>query len=485
MAATMPDRPCATCLQSGPPWNVSLTIEADGADYACRVFRDGSDGRSDSGAIARARWHGDRAVSRRSSESGSRTERRVAVDTAHRLCKGTRQDITCVVDLCLDGRTEAEAEAIGQASGVLAEAMACCLAEQRIRTAMVDPDGLQSRLQSPAADGLELKIDALLATPLDDLLAEHGSAIAEAHATRLDSRVLIFAPLYLSNACMNDCTYCGFRKSAKVERCKLSPEQAVLEATCMAEQGHRTLDLVTGEIPTDSFIDYVCDVCTQILEHSPIERINLNLGALSDGQYRRLRSAGASSYHLYQETYDPDVYLTVHRSGPKRDMANRLQACRRALRAGFEGIGLGILLGLAPVRNDLARLARHAHLLLREFPGTHLGFSLPRIQDAGQEPGFVDAAGIDDETFTKAFLFLRLEFPDAHLTLTTRESPEMRDRLLRLGASKISAGVSTSPGGYVDEEQRGNAQQFSIRDERSLGEIAGRVRAAGLMPTFQ
>jgi 2-iminoacetate synthase len=329
--------------------------------------------------------------------------------------------------------------------------------------------------------GLEARLGALLATPLAELIALHGATIAANHALRFGSRVQIFAPLYLSSACLNDCVYCGFRLSRRTKRVSLGVDRAVEEAWRLAERGHRTLDLVAGEIPHDAFVDYAGRVCALILERTPVRTVNMNLGALSVAQYRRLVSAGASAYHLYQETYDPLVYRAVHRRGQKRDMAHRLDGAQRALAAGFRGVGLGVLLGLAPVRADLAGLARHARRLMSAFPAAHLGFSLPRIRGAHQEPGAFREEPLDDETFAKALLFLRLEFPGAHLTLTTRESPALRDRLLPLGITKISAGVSTLPGGYGDSAGRG-AQQFAIRDERSLAEIAERIRQLGLVP---
>jgi 2-iminoacetate synthase len=164
-------------------------------------------------------------------------------------------------------------------------------------------------------------------------------------------------------------------------------------------------------------------------------------------------------------------------------MANRLDATRRVLAAGFEGIGLGLLLGLAPLSVDLARLARHAHLLRGEFPAARLGFSLPRIQEAAQEPGFAAAVQVSDDEFTQALLFLRREFPDAHVTLTTRERPALRDALLPFGVTKISAGVCTAPGGYASREHAG-VPQFSIQDKRTGVEMAARIRDAGLVPVW-
>jgi 2-iminoacetate synthase len=333
-------------------------------------------------------------------------------------------------------------------------------------------------------DDLEERLSDWLATPLDALIDAHRAAIAAEHAARFDRRVLLFAPLYVTSACLNDCAYCGFRRSRPGARVKLAPDDVVHQALYLAEQGHRTLDLVSGEIPTERFVAECAEACARIRAETPIARIHLNLGALSGEQYALLRAAGASAYHLYQETYDPAIYLAVHRRGPKRDMATRLRAAERALDTGFGALGLGVLLGLAPLREELPRLVRHARLLAAAHPAARIGISLPRIQAAGQETGFAAAEAVGDDAFVKAFLFLRRELPDAHLTLTTREPQALRDLLLRLGTTKLSAGVCTAPGGYGQRMSEGRAQ-FAIRDERTLAEVAERVRAAGLVPVFE
>jgi len=331
---------------------------------------------------------------------------------------------------------------------------------------------------------LERRAEAWLATPLDALLDEHGSALRAAHAARFRGRVLVFAPLYVTSACLNDCVYCGFRRSNPGARTKLSPDAIVREARALAGAGHRTIDLVSGEIPTERFVRDAVRAVARIRAETEIARIHLNLGALSASQYRALSAAGAAAYHLYQETYDPAVYARVHRRGPKRDMANRLRAAERAVDAGFEALGMGVLLGLAPLAGELAALVGHARVLAARRPDLRIGVSLPRIVEADQEPGFVAAARIDDDAFAKALLFLRRELPDAHLTLTTRESARLRDRLLPLGVTKVSAGVCTAPGGYSHGAER-ERSQFAVHDERSLDEVAEHLRAIGLTPVFQ
>lgn len=322
--------------------------------------------------------------------------------------------------------------------------------------------------------------ELFLAQPLSSLLAQHAVELARARHEHFGRRVLLFAPLYVANACMNDCSYCGFRRSLRVRRQRLGPGAVLREAKLLAERGHRSLDLVAGEVPRDVFIDSVARVVDAILRRTAIERIHLNLGVLSDAQFRRLRDAGAVGYHLYQETYDAETYARVHVAGPKSAMEPRLEAIARAHAAGFERIGLGILLGLAPLAPELARLVAHAEWLAEQAPDVRLGFSLPRIQRVDDSCGFQTPAPVDDETFLRALLFLRLKFPRAELTVTTRERAELRDRSLALGVTKLSAGVSTAPGGYGQSDDA--TPQFSIHDERSFAEVAQAVRASGLEP---
>jgi len=249
------------------------------------------------------------------------------------------------------------------------------------------------------------------------------------------------------------------------------------------------VDLVTGEIPADPFVEYVCEVTAALLERTDITRVHLNLGALSTEQYGRLRQAGAVGYHLYQETYDPEAYFRVHRSGAKREMAFRLEAPRRVAEAGFPYIGLGVLLGLGGLRHDLASLAAHAVLLREDNPGLGVGFSLPRVQTMEADPDYAPARPVSDDDFVRAMLFLRLADPEAHLTLTTRERPEIRDLLLRYGVTKLSAGVSTAPGGYAADELTSDdggrpaaREQFRVSDERSVAEVTALIKEAGLTP---
>ena len=290
----------------------------------------------------------------------------------------------------------------------------------------------------------------------------------------------------LSNACTNDCVYCGFRRSSSYERSQLTVAEAVEQADVLSTRGIRDIDLVTGEIPTDRFVDYVCESTAAILARTAITRIHLNLGSLAAEQYARLRDAGAAGYHLYQETYDPAAYFGAHRDGGKREMAARLEAPSRAAEAGFPYLGLGVLLGLADPLTDLASLAAHAALLMKYHPELEVGFSLPRIRSTQAAPEYRPTHPVSDDDFVRAVLFLRTEYPSANVTVTTREPPHIRDLLIHHGATRISAGVSTAPGGYgsgaIDrgDPASGAREQFEVADQRSVAEIAAVVAEAGL-----
>jgi len=464
-------------LSSGPPWNLHCDVEPVGGDYLCRIHG----GDRHIGAVALSEWRSNRATTECLTASGHK-EKGIATHAAHVLCSASRRRVSCVAGIHFDSLTRLDIETIVQTAHALTRQAAEHLEAQRIEDALDARCCPLSRIESMTPE-LSRAFDQFLALSGDEAAA---GACLQAKAGRPENfsdSVCMFAPLYLANACSNDCVYCGFRRSARFERRRLTIEQAVAEAEHLARSGHRTIDLVTGEIATDRFVDYVCEATQTILEQTPIHRVNLNLGSLSTVQYRRLRAAGASGYHLYQETYCPRTFSEVHGRGLKRDMAYRLEGPHRAAQAGFDRIGLGILLGLHPLREDLAALIAHARVLREDHPDLGLGFSLPRLQHVDAECEYSAAAAVSDDEFVKAMLFLRYNFPDAHLTVTTRERPHIRDRLIPLGVTKLSAGVSTAPGGYTLEQP--GVVQFGISDNRSLPEIVEVVQRCGRSVTYE
>lgn len=463
--------------QSGPPWNIEYDIEQIGDDFLCRI----GGGDRHIGAVSLSRWHSGRATTDCLSADGHK-ERGIATVASHALCVATRKTVTCVAGLHYDSLNADSIEEIVQTVHALTRSAAADLEQRRLEHALTESTSLFNRIRSNTGE-LSREIESLLSLPLTQIISDTRTRVANHLTHHFGNRVQLFAPLYLGSACSNDCAYCGFRMSARFKRTHLSVELAVQEARYLARVGHRTIDLVTGEIATDRFVDHVCKATRAILEQSDIQRINLNMGALTTEQYRCLRTAGASGYHLYQETYATETYFEVHRSGLKRDMAYRLEGPWRAAEAGFEAIGMGILLGLHPLRDDLAALAAHAQLLLQDYPALRIGFSLPRLQDVDSDCDYHAFASVDDDDFSKALIFLRLKFPTAHLTVTTRECPELRDRTLALGATKLSAGVSTAPGGYTVDQP--GAVQFDIADRRSLDEITGLIQSSGRIVSYE
>jgi 2-iminoacetate synthase len=462
-------------LHSGSSWHLECHVRPIGGDYLCTIHG----GDEHIGAVALSEWTDGKATTRCLTASGHR-ERGVAMHAAHRLCTVTHSRVSCIAGIHYESPSHDDIAEIVQAAHELTRRAATRLEQDRLERALASPDGLPARIEA-GREEISNEIDAFMALPAESAVAAVRSEAASV-AEFFGRRVNLFAPLYLSNACSNDCLYCGFRRSARFGRVRLSVDEAVQEARQLTDLGHRTIDLVTGEIATDRFVDYVCEVTRSILENTRIRRINLNLGALTTDQFRRLAAAGGRSYHLYQETYAPQTYFAVHSRGLKRDMAYRIAGAHRAAEADFDSIGLGILLGLHPVREDLASLASHARILMEDFPTLRIGFSLPRLQHVDAACEYTAAATVDDDTFLKAMLFLRLHFPKAHLTVTTRESQEMRDRLIPLGVTKLSAGVSTAPGGYGVAPSA--TAQFDIADERSLADMVEHVRRVGLTATF-
>ena len=464
-------------LYSDDSWNLECTVEAVGTDLLCRIHG----GETHVGAVALAEWKAGRASTSCLVASGHR-EDKIAIHSAHKLCGASRRQVVGLCGIHFDGITKNDIDEISQSAFALAKRAAKIVADQRLR-ADVAASPLLAAIEARAKP-IIAELEAFLATSWERLMEIHSSAAAKCLSSNFGDRVGIFAPLYLSNACLNDCSYCGFRHSARFKRTTLSVEHAVREATFLADRGFRVLDLVTGEVPTDKFVDYVCEITRSILAKTEISGLNLNIGSLSSEQYGRLSQAGAVGYHLYQESYAPDVYFGVHASGQKRDMATRLTGLHRAIEAGFEKVGLGLLLGLGNPVAEMSMLVGHTELLGQKFPHVKIGFSLPRIQEVDEECTYEPEATIPDADFMKFMLFLRLRFPDAHLTLTTREGQEVRDALLPLGITKVSAEVSTAPGGYTHKVET-ETGQFSISDERTLEEMKQAIDEAGLVAVLE
>jgi 2-iminoacetate synthase len=294
-------------------------------------------------------------------------------------------------------------------------------------------------------------------------------------------RMLLYAPLYLSNYCINHCVYCGFRHPNPVERKHLSVRQAVREAEILMDRGFRHILLVAGDFPHLTTTAYYSEILRELKARGVVPAIEIS--PQSTAAYAALIEAGACSLTLFQETYNEKLYAVYHPRGSKVSFDWRLEGYERAAEAGIPRIGLGILLGLADPREDLIAMVRHARYLKARFPDRTLAFSLPRIHDA--PAGFRGAFSVDDEVFLRMYCALRIAFPDAELVLSTREPAALRNRLAAICITQISAGSSTAPGGYEQAEGEVRAgEQFAVCDHRSPAEVASWLHDAGFEPAW-
>ena len=325
---------------------------------------------------------------------------------------------------------------------------------------------------------------------------------------RFGKVIRLFAPLYLSNECINNCKYCGFSRDNPILRVTLSVEEVVREARALKEQGFRNVLLVAGEHPKFVSNGYLAE-CIRAL-HEELPSISLELGPMETEEYRPLADAGAEGLVVYQETYDREVYADMHTAGPKRTFDWRLETPERAYAAGFRRLGIGALYGLSDWRREALAVAAHADHLLRNCWKAQLTISLPRLRPCAGE--FEPLTHISDRELTQLVCAFRLFLPDAGLVLSTREPAKLRDGLIPLGVTLISAGSHTEPGGYtgagkdkIHHTERGrivelaagssewavgtkatNATgQFDIADERSPEEVAELIRRLGYEPVWK
>jgi len=275
--------------------------------------------------------------------------------------------------------------------------------------------------------------------------------------------MLLYAPLYLSNHCINHCTYCGFRYPLKIERTHLTLDQARREADILIERGFGHLLLVGGDFPALTTVEYYAAVLSALRQRGVASAVEIAPQSTAD--YARLVEAGMRGITLYQETYDQRRYAAYHPRGSKAAYDWRFEGLDRAADAGAERLGLGVLLGLADPIEDIQAMMRHAAYLSARHPGTTIAFSLPRIHEAPD--GFRPPHQIDDDLFIRLYCVLRLAFPAAQLVLSTRESATLRDRLAAICITQMSAGSCTAPGGYEETSCETAGEQFPVSDHRS------------------
>ncbi len=304
------------------------------------------------------------------------------------------------------------------------------------------------------------------------------------------NRIVMFAPLYLSNYCVNGCVYCPYHaKNKHISRKKLTQEEIRKEVTALQDMGHKRLALETGEDPVNNPIEYVLESIRTIYsikhKNGAIRRVNVNIAATTVENYRKLKEAGIGTYILFQETYHKESYEKLHPTGPKHNYAYHTEAMDRAMEGGIDDVGIGVLFGLELYRYEFAGLLMHAeHLEAVHGVGPHT-ISVPRIRRADDiDPDTFDN-GIDDDIFAKIVACIRISVPYTGMIVSTRESQTCRERVLHLGVSQISGGSRTSVGGYVEpEEEDDNSAQFDVSDNRSLDEVVNWLMRLGYIPSF-
>ena len=304
------------------------------------------------------------------------------------------------------------------------------------------------------------------------------------------NRIVMFAPLYLSNYCVNGCVYCPYHaKNKHIRRKKLTQEEIVREVTALQDMGHKRLALETGEDPVNNPIEYVLESIQTIYsikhKNGAIRRVNVNIAATTVKNYRKLKDAGIGTYILFQETYHKESYEKLHPTGPKHNYDYHTEAMDRAMAGGIDDVGLGVLFGLENYPYELVGLLMHAeHLEAVHGVGPHT-ISIPRIKKAEDiNPDDFDN-GISDDIFAKICALIRISVPYTGMIISTRESQAVRERLLPLGISQISGGSRTSVGGYdIPETPDDNSAQFDVSDRRSLDEVVRWLMEMDYIPSF-
>ncbi|SHO47295.1 [FeFe] hydrogenase H-cluster radical SAM maturase HydG [Anaerocolumna xylanovorans] len=304
------------------------------------------------------------------------------------------------------------------------------------------------------------------------------------------NRIVMFAPLYLSNYCVNGCVYCPYHHQNKhIARKKLTQEEIKKEVIALQDMGHKRLALEAGEDPVNNPIEYILECINTIYsikhKNGAIRRVNVNIAATTHENYHKLKEAGIGTYILFQETYNKESYEKLHPTGPKHDYAYHTEAMDRAMEAGIDDVGLGVLFGLNLYRYDFVGILMHAeHLEASIGVGPHT-ISVPRIRPADDIDPEDFSNSISDEMFEKIVTVLRIAVPYTGMIVSTRESKKTREKVLQLGISQISGGSRTSVGGYAEEEEEeDNSKQFDVDDKRTLDQVVNWLLDMGFIPSF-
>ncbi|MCI5873996.1 MAG: [FeFe] hydrogenase H-cluster radical SAM maturase HydG [Clostridiales bacterium] len=331
----------------------------------------------------------------------------------------------------------------------------------------------------------------LLACEMPDKIEEMYALAQQIKQDYYGNRIVMFAPLYLSNYCVNGCVYCPYHlKNKHIARKKLTQEEVAAEVIALQDMGHKRLAIEAGEDPVNNPIEYILECIHTIYsikhKNGAIRRVNVNIAATTVENYRKLKEAEIGTYILFQETYHKESYENLHPTGPKHDYAYHTEAMDRAMEGGIDDVGLGVLFGLEMYRYEFAGLLMHAeHLEAVHGVGPHT-ISVPRLKRADDiDPDTFDN-GISDDTFAKICALIRISVPYTGMIISTRESQTVREKVLPLGVSQISGASKTSVGGYAEPETEENvtSAQFDVSDQRTLDEVVNWLIKLGYIPSF-
>lgn len=319
------------------------------------------------------------------------------------------------------------------------------------------------------------------------LLSPQGSSNLEAMAQaahaltlkRFGKAIKLYAPVYISNSCINGCLYCGFRNSGNIKRRTLSPAEAIAEAEAIIQLGHKHILLVAGEDPSLCPIEFIEEIAMEI--RPKVASLAIEVQPFNEKGYQRLAASGIDGVTLYQETYNQSTYIAMHPYGPKSHYNLRLAAIDAAGKAGMRFLGIGVLLGLSDWQSEAINLIAHARWLMKHHWRSAIAISVPRIRDSATS--FKMPSPVSDRDLAQMICALRLSLPNCGIALSTRESAALRDKLLPLGITQMSAGSITSPGGYRGDKKSG--EQFYLEDSRSPDEVAQMLRNSGYDPVWK
>lgn len=329
----------------------------------------------------------------------------------------------------------------------------------------------------------------LLACDIPEKVQEMYKLAEEIKLAFYGNRIVIFAPLYLSNYCVNGCVYCPYHmKNKHITRKKLTQEEIRKEVIALQDMGHKRLAIESGEDPVNNPIEYILECIDTIYsikhKNGAIRRVNVNIAATTVENYRKLKDAGIGTYILFQETYHKKSYLELHPTGPKHNYDYHTEAMDRAMDGGIDDVGLGVLFGLEKYKYEFAGLLMHAeHLEAVHGVGPHT-ISVPRVKHADDIDPDVFDNGLSDEMFAKIIACIRIAVPYTGMIISTRENQAVREQVLKLGISQISGGSRTSVGGYTEEDRPHDSEQFDVSDQRTLDEVVNWLMKLGYIPSF-